>query len=206
MELMKTITPASLTFLIFAVITPFIVIAQAPEVQKEVVVSSWKSGTETVRSRNIRLKLSSKTPRFVQQIVGDNGTRYYLALDYMPYWRLSLEHWVVTLYEMKDFRDDNRSGWSINSSQELLSNSRMPRDWSDPQRIFIGVIYPENDKTTLQSNKQTEWFYPVSTARKINIAGFCVVLKVKKFKFSTADPTRVAPLDLLIRLRPPCKS
>jgi hypothetical protein len=207
---MKTITLTGFAILMFTAVPPFVLIAQTQDISRDVVAQSWKTGTGKVPSKRIHLKLSSKTPRFQQEIVGESGTKYFLQLNYMPYRRLNLEHWVVTLYEMTayacGYRCDFGAGWLLNASQELLSNSRVPRDWSNPRQAYIGVIYPENDASKLQSDKQTKWFYPASTIRKINVEGFCVELKVKGFKFSKADPTRTDPLDLTIRFRPHCES
>jgi hypothetical protein len=207
---MKRITLTGLAVLMFMAVSPSILNAQAQSKPRDVVAQSWKTGTGKVPWKRIHLKLSSKTPRFQQEIVGESGTKYFLQLSYMPYWRLDLEHWVVTLNEMKPYNCGYRcgfgTGWEVIGSLELLSNSRIPRDWSNPRQAYIGVIYPENDASKLQSDKQTKWFYPASTVRKINVEGFCVELKVKGFKFSKADPTRTDPLDLTIRFRPPCES
>jgi hypothetical protein len=193
---------AQLTFLLI-VATSHTVVAQQrifseTKRQPAVVINSWKTGNEAVNSERIRLKLTSELPRFQKTIVGKSGKRYALRVEYMPQWRLSLEHWQVSLYE--ETCKDN--AWHI--GRDLLRDTYHANSL-DPRHIFVGLLYPETDDAKLQSDNGTAMFYPADTVRRINIEGFCVELKMTGLKFSKADPTRTDPMKVSIRFRGPCK-
>lgn len=175
---------------------------------KEVIVQSWKKGTEAITNQQVKLALSSKNKKYKQEIVGDSGKIYRLLVYHNPYFNLELEHWEV------DFREI----LSKRKSKEILSQSLF-YEWESnpnydfyivPKQHIIGVLYPE-EEAEIYSDKDEplygfgQGFYYFKTVRKINIENFCMVIKVGDYKFNQKKKNKLDLFEVFIEFTATCK-
>ena len=170
--------------------------------RKEIIVQSWKKGTETIKNRQIRLALSSKNKKYKQEIVGDSGKRYLIETIHNPYYlTLDLEHWEVKMFEV--LQDEGKAKLSEN----LLS----PEQYGTfKQEAYFGILYPEEKPHVIGEDNEVLWgegkgFYYFKTIRKINIENFCVSIRVGDYKFNKKNKNKRDLFEVLIEFTSTCK-
>lgn len=167
----------------------------------EVVIQSWKRGTETVINQPIMFDLALKSKDFKYEIFGDSGKRYLLKFFHNPNLNVELEHWEVKMFEA----GTNKRRAKL--SENLLS----PEKYGTlRQEALIGIFYPEEVPFVFSSENQALWgegmgFYYFKTARKINIENFCVSLKIGNYKFKEEKKTKLETFELIIDFTSPCR-
>ena len=169
--------------------------------REEVLIQSWKKGTETIINQPIKFDLALKSKDFKYEIFGDSGKRYVLKFFRNPNFNLDLEHWEVQMFEA----GTNKRKTKL--SENLLSPEKYG---ALGQEALIGVFYPEEAPFVFSSENKVLWgegsgYYYFKTARKINIENFCVSLRIGDYKFKEKKKTKLETFELIIDFASPCQ-
>ena len=148
------------------------IFAQEPEFKvdkrKEVIIDSWKKGTDTFQTQQLRFDLALKHVDFQREVISRSGKRFVLKFFHSPYSRsLDVEHWEILMFEKTEKKPRNRRYFNLFSSNPYGTFE---------QEEYIGIFYPEEEPIVFGPNYEGKWgfgsgFYYFKTARKINIEG-----------------------------------
>lgn len=204
---MKSIMKKSLAHLIAAFILIFSGVAVAQNTQpKEIIVQSWKKGSETIPNQTIRISLGPGQREYTTEFMGSSGKIYRFIIIHQPLLNVKTEHWKMELHEVLQTRE----GKYELGGDLLVGKPPGPHGGHYfPREDLVGYWYPNEDPPVvwIGGNPFFEgyFFYLIKTTRKIRVEQFYLIAKAENYRFSNKDKSKLEFLDLIIEFQNACK-
>ena len=168
----------------------------------EFVSRGWQEGTEVISDRTISVSLTPGANEYETGLSSDSGKPYRLKVVHNALPSVKREHWKVELREVS-LRE---GGMKEVMGDSLLESPPGPGKHYFPREDLLAYLYPTDEsdiKVVIGGQRLYEGrpFYPIKAVRKIRVEGFYVVIKVKEYRLSPVDNTKVDFLDLEIRFQ-----
>jgi hypothetical protein len=187
-------------FVAFTLALSAIAEAQTNQPQ-EIVVQSWKKGSETVSDQTIRISLGAEQREYSTEIMGGSGKIYRLNILHNPLLSVKTEHWKIELREVLQTSE----GKYLLGDDLLLAKRPGYGSHYFPREDMVGYLYPNGGQPVawVGGNPFFEGysFYQIKTARKIRIEQFYLNAKVNNYQFSSKDKSKLSWLDLSIEFQ-----